>query len=204
MIKKLVIVGAGSHGYGVQTIVDALNKDSYEWDLLGYLDDDQNKSGVIGPTNEYIENAYYIIGVNTPELKKKIHKNIQIKKSATLIHPSALIGPNMVFGYGVAIFAGTVFTGKSTIGNHSHINVGSTISQGSKIGSYCSIGPGCNIAGQVTIGSNSLIGTGSSIINLIEIGENTKVGAGAVVTKSFPNSNQTVVGIPAKALVKNG
>lgn len=200
MIKKLVIVGAGSHGYGIQTIVHAINENRYEWDLLGYLDDDSSKAGVIGPVNSDIKSCYYIIGVNNPNLKKALHKNISLKKAATLIHPSALIGPNMTFGYGIAVFAGAIFTGKSTVGNHSHVNVGSTISQGSNIGEYCSIGPGCNIAGQVIIGSGTLVGTGASIVNLIKIGQDSKIGAGAVVINSFPEENKTIVGVPARCL----
>lgn len=53
-----------------------------------------------------------------------------------------------------------------------------------------------------TIGENVSIYTGAIVIGGIVLGDNCKIGAGAVVTKNVP-ANTTVVGNPAKILVKN-
>jgi hypothetical protein len=71
-VKNLVIIGAGSHGSGIETIVSAINDQVPTWNLLGYLDDDKNKAGVIGSVDKRIDNVYYVIGVNEPYLKRKM------------------------------------------------------------------------------------------------------------------------------------
>ena len=56
---------------------------------------------------------------------------------------------------------------------------------------------------QVTvIGDNVFIGTGAKILGNITIGDNVKVGANAVVLRSC-GSNVTLVGVPARVVVKS-
>ena len=74
------------------------------------------------------------------------------------------------------------------------------------------IGNNCNLSQFVTIGSNEgraavigdnvYIGPGAKLFGKIEIGNNVSIGANAVVTKSFPMSNVTIAGVPAK-VIKN-
>jgi acetyltransferase-like isoleucine patch superfamily enzyme len=61
--------------------------------------------------------------------------------------------------------------------------------------------PGVNLAGKVVVEKEVLIGSGANVLNGVTIGQQAKVGSGAVVTKNVL-PNQTVVGIPAKPLVK--
>jgi serine O-acetyltransferase len=51
------------------------------------------------------------------------------------------------------------------------------------------------------LGSNIFIGAGAKIIGNVVIGDNVKIGANAVVTKDAP-ANSTMLGIPARAMVK--
>ena len=150
-MRKLVIIGAGSHGSGIETIVSAINDNSPTWDLLGYLDDDLGKAGVIGSVSKEIDNAYYVIGVNEPYLKKKIFLKKRINSAATLVHPSVIIGDNVFLSGGVVLFPGVIITGNVLISSQSHINVGSTVSQGTTIGKFLSAA--ANI--QLSLGSIS-------------------------------------------------
>lgn len=50
------------------------------------------------------------------------------------------------------------------------------------------------------IGDNCDIGIGAKILGDIKLGNNITIGANAVVTKSFPENNITLTGIPAKQL----
>jgi serine O-acetyltransferase len=67
------------------------------------------------------------------------------------------------------------------------------------------IGPNClifqqvTLAGAVTLGYHVDLGAGAKILGPLRIGNHVNVGANAVVTKDTA-SNQTVVGIPAKAI----
>ena len=100
------------------------------------------------------------------------------------------IPPN-VFGPGLAIahYGTIVINGNARIGANTRVHVGVNIgtSAGSNdrcpvIGDNCYIGPGAKLFGQITIGSN------------------TAIGANAVVTKSFPEGNCTLAGVPAKRI----
>jgi acetyltransferase-like isoleucine patch superfamily enzyme len=54
----------------------------------------------------------------------------------------------------------------------------------------------------IRIGRNSLLTNGCTILPGVELGEHTVVAAGAVVTKSFPDGNQLLAGVPAKVIKK--
>lgn len=76
-----------------------------------------------------------------------------------------------------------------------------------KIGENCWIYPGVNIGANTKgpedvpiLGDNVYIGPGAKLFGKIEIGNNISIGANAVVTKSFPVSNVTLAGVPAKII----
>lgn len=52
----------------------------------------------------------------------------------------------------------------------------------------------------VVIGEKCWIGMNSVILPGINLGGNTIVAAGAVVTKSFPQGNVVLAGVPAKII----
>lgn len=98
--------------------------------------------------------------------------------------------PINVFGYGLNIaHYGTIIINPNVrIGNyckiHCCVNIGGTENLVPKIGNGCYIGPGAKIFGD------------------IQIGDNVSIGANAVVNKSF-GSKCTLVGVPARSIVKN-
>ncbi len=53
-------------------------------------------------------------------------------------------------------------------------------------------------SGPIIIGDNCLLAYGCTVLPGVEIGDNTIVAAGAVVTKSFPDGNCVLAGVPAK------
>lgn len=52
----------------------------------------------------------------------------------------------------------------------------------------------------IVIGDNCWLATNVTILSGVEIGNHTIVASGAVVTKSFPNGNQILAGVPAKVV----
>jgi len=52
----------------------------------------------------------------------------------------------------------------------------------------------------IKIGKNSLLSANCTILPGVELGEHTIVAAGAVVSKSFPQGNVLIGGIPAKVI----
>jgi acetyltransferase-like isoleucine patch superfamily enzyme len=57
-------------------------------------------------------------------------------------------------------------------------------------------------ADPIVIGKNSLLANNCTILPGVVLGQHTVVAAGAVVTKSFPEGNQLLAGIPAKVVKK--
>ncbi len=55
-------------------------------------------------------------------------------------------------------------------------------------------------ASPIDIGDNCWLGNNITILPGVELGEHTVVAAGSVVTKSFPEGNQIIGGIPAKVI----
>ncbi|KAF5048332.1 UDP-3-O-(3-hydroxymyristoyl)glucosamine N-acyltransferase [anaerobic digester metagenome] len=106
------------------------------------------------------------------------------------------IPPN-VFGAGLSIA-------------HAHLGcVGAC--PGARIGENCRIHVGVQIATKAgthgvcaTIGNNAFIGPNVIIIGDQVIGDNVAIGAGAVVTRSFPENDITIGGVPAKKIADKG
>lgn len=79
------------------------------------------------------------------------------------------------------------------------------VTPGTKVGRNCRVNAmvqfGPSKSGSPTIGDNCYIGPGAVILGGIVLGDNVKIGANAVVTKSFPDGNVTLIGIPATPML---
>ena len=104
------------------------------------------------------------------------------------IHPAAKIGKNMFIDHGHGVVIGET----SEIGNNVLIYHGVTLGGNS-------LNKGKR---HPTIGNNVIIGAGAKILGPLIIGDSARVGANAVVTKSV-KPNSTVMGIPAKMIIKS-
>jgi serine O-acetyltransferase len=81
------------------------------------------------------------------------------------------------------------------------------VNGGAKVGANCrlhvcvSIGTEAGKSSDApTIGDNCYIAPGVKMFGKIKLGPNMAIGANAVVTKSFPEGNATIGGIPAKVI----
>ena len=105
-IKKIVVIGATGGSADVGDIIKDINKINNEFDILGYLDDNESLWGkivydiiVLGGTDlieTFDDDVHFISGIgnqenfkNKPEIINKWGK--KTNKFATLIHPSAVI-----------------------------------------------------------------------------------------------------------------
>lgn len=211
-MKDIAIYGAGGFGREVVCLIEAINKDTPTWNLIGFFDDNIIKGTIINDIPvlggeedicNWSKELYLVLAIGSPEIKKNIFTRISNPKIfyPTLIHPSALLG-NCKFieiGKGCIICAGVILTVNIEVGDFVIFNLDCTVGHDSVIGSYSSFMPTVNISGEVTIGEEVYIGTGAKIINQLSIGEKVIIGAGAVVAKSLP-SCCTAVGIPAKPI----
>ena len=104
------------------------------------------------------------------------------------IHPAAKIGKNMFIDHGHGVVIGeTSEIGDNVLIYHGVTLGGNSLNKGKR---------------HPTIGNNVIIGAGAKILGPLKIGDSARVGANAVVTKPIL-ANSTVMGIPAKMVIKN-
>jgi sugar O-acyltransferase (sialic acid O-acetyltransferase NeuD family) len=114
----------------------------------------------------------------------------------TLVHPSAVVSRRTALGPGVAVDAGAVIAGFSTLDPHVRIGRRASIGHHTVIGRCSTVHPGSVISGNCRIGRQVTVGTGAVIIDGIEIGDGAVVAAGAVVTRPV-EAGAMVAGNPA-------
>jgi sugar O-acyltransferase (sialic acid O-acetyltransferase NeuD family) len=114
----------------------------------------------------------------------------------TIIHPSAIIAPEVDIENGVQIMAGVVVQPGSRLGENVIINTGARVDHDCLIDAHAHVAPGVTLCGNVHVGMGAHIGTGACIIQGITINAASIVGAGAVVVRDVP-AGVTVVGVPA-------
>ncbi|NOX49781.1 MAG: acetyltransferase [Gammaproteobacteria bacterium] len=102
-----------------------------------------------------------------------------------VIHPSAVIGGDVVLEEGVQVMAGVVIQPGTHVGQDTIINTGALIDHDCRIGSNCHIAPGVTLSGGVLVDVGAHLGTGATVIQNISIGKNSLVAAGSVVYKDL-------------------
>ncbi len=194
--KDVVIFGAGGHAHVIADIVVAKGDN-----VVAFLDDDSRVESA-GCINDYIKynNAEFIIGIGDSYIREKIAKQLYGKvKWYTATHPSAVISPSAVIGFGTVIMPNTVVNARTVIGNHCIINSGAVVEHDNQISNYSHISVGAKLGGTVFVGEKTWIGIGTTVINNISICENCIIGAGATVIRDIKDKG-TYVGNPVRKI----
>ncbi|WP_343033673.1 acetyltransferase [Alkalicoccus luteus] len=200
-------MGSGGHG----KVIADIAIQTQEWENIYFLDDQEIGPvmgiSVVGKMNEYhkyIKSHYFIVGIGNNSIREKIvnELNNSHAKFATIIHPNACIGSDVIINHGTVIMAGSIINSSTRIGHHSIINTGANVDHDNLIMNFVHISPGVNLAGGVKVGTKTWLGIGSSVINNIDIHSNCIIGAGSVVIHNIIIEG-TYVGSPAKLIRKN-
>ena len=211
-MKSVVIVGAGGFGREVLEIFKDQNKISKTWDILGFIDENQELQGklvngypVLGSLDWLREhrgdNLGCVCAIGTCETRKQVVE--KLRETGTnfynAIHPSVIMSEFVELGKDVIICAGSILTVNIKIGDHVHINLNSTIGHDAIIGDYCTINPIVKINGNNHLGEGVYVGTGATFIQEVSVGDWSTIGAGAVVIEDIPK-RVVAVGMPAKVV----
>lgn len=212
-MKKLVIFGAGGFGREVLQLVRDVNREAPAWECAGFLVDD-------GPQAETLVQGLPVLGgvdwlrcnpdvevvvaVGEPAARKKIVERLVSVGAvfATLIHPRAWLGEYVSVGRGCVICAGALITTDIRLGEHVHVNIGTTIGHDSLLSDFVTVSPGVNVSGKVRLGDGVFLGSGAVLLPGVSVGEGAVIGANSVVLADLP-PGCTAVGVPAK-VVKSG
>lgn len=213
-MTSIVIVGAGGFGREVLEIFKDQNKISKTWDILGFIDDNEELHGkkingypILGGLDWFREhndnNLGCVCAIGTCEIRKRVVERLQETgvNFYNAIHPSVIMSEFVELGKGVIICAGSILTVNIKIGDHVHINLDSIIGHDAVIGKYCTVNPLVAINGNNHLGEGVYVGTGATFIQEVSVGSWSTIGAGSVVIENVPEK-VVVVGVPAK-VIKN-
>lgn len=83
-MKDIIIIGAGGLAREIQCIIEKINEESFQWNLLGFIDENLDNKGkhlngveIIGNfedviESKYVNNMYYVCAIGDTDIKKDL------------------------------------------------------------------------------------------------------------------------------------
>lgn len=211
-MKKMLLVGAGSHALGVAETIQQVG----EYSPHGMVTDNPEKHGktycgvpVLGAL-EMMEELF-TAGVHYAHLaffsggkglkRKKLYQKLLETgfMLPTLRHPSSLLSGSASLGQACYMGIGSIVQPATLVHENSVIATGAIVEEQCNIGQNVIVGPRCVIGAGVKIGDDSMIGMGAMILPGVQIGKYATVAAGAVVHRNIENGRR-VAGVPARPI----
>ena len=211
-MNDLIVLGASGFGREVIWAAERQNKTKPTWNILGFMDDDDNLQEslingykVLGKMSDVIfyPDAFFVVAVGASKTREMIVERLKVInptiRFGTIIDPSVEMSDYVTIGEGSVICAHTIITVNVSIGSHVIINLDCTVGHDAIINNFVTLYPSVNVSGATIIGRAVELGTGMQIIQGRRIGSYSILGAGAVVVRDIPEKC-TAVGSPAKPI----
>jgi sugar O-acyltransferase (sialic acid O-acetyltransferase NeuD family) len=195
MLKQnLIIISAGEFGREVYTWAQQAIKKGALWTLKGFLDDRSNileelnyDVGIISSVEQYTpeSNDVFLCAIGEPKSKKKYCDEVLRKGGifTTLIHPTALLGPNVRIGIGSIICPFTQLSCEIEVGRFVTFGTFSSAAHDTVIGDWCQISGHCGLNGKSALEEGVFLGSHTVILPGVHVGAWAYVGAGSIVLK---------------------
>lgn len=212
-MERIILIGGGTH---VRYCIDIIEKEG-RYIIAGIIDSKAPVGSIISgyevlgrqeDIKEIINKhnvAAGIITIGDNYSRYQVYNQITSIESnfgfVNAIHPSVIIGSNVVLGKGIVMMAGCIINPGSKIGDFTFFATGAQVEHDNIIGDYASVSAGSITGGKVAIGKFSAITLGVVIADRLTIGENCVVGSGSLVLKDLPD-NVLAYGSPCRVVRK--
>jgi sugar O-acyltransferase (sialic acid O-acetyltransferase NeuD family) len=185
--------------HNIVGIIDSkrsINTELFNYKIIGI------QENIINLIKEYnIEGCVITIGDNWS--RKVVHEEVSRlapeMRWPNAIHPSVIIGKNVVLGQGILAMAGVIINTGAYLGNFTNYFTRCNIEHDCYICDYSSVSAGVVLGGKVKIGMLSAIALNATIFDRITIGENSVIGAASLITNDVPD-NVLIYGNPGKII----
>lgn len=212
-MTPLVIFGSGGMGREALAIVRAMNEVGGDWGFLGFVADwpedldavDRAGSAFIGTPEQAVAaglvpgGTHYAVGVGDSAARARIDARLSGLgwQAASLIHPAATVGPDVLLGPGSIVCPAACITTSVRIGRGSIVNVAASVHHDASLGEFVTLSPHAAVLGRARVGDRSTIHSAAVVLPRVRVGRDCVAGAGAVVLNDVPDGS-VVVGVPAR------
>lgn len=208
--RPVIVLGAGGHA---KVAIAALQAAGVE--IVGAADSDAATHGksilgvkVLGGDEAVMkrnkDEIALVNGVGSTQPSPRRRDVFERFKQAgygfrAVMHPSAMVGPEVDIGEGAQIMAGAVIQPGCRIGTDAIVNTRASVDHDCVIGAHAHVAPGAVLGGGVRVGEGAHIGAGSTVIQNISVGAGALVSAGAAVVADVAAGGR-VAGVPARKM----
>lgn len=203
--ERVVILGAGNLGQQMVGLAEAIEAETSQYRLIGFLDPGVTETEVWGipvlGDDSLLPSltASYVLGVGLPSLRRKLDTLAHEagRAPASLIHPDARIGKYASVGPGAVMFETSQVLAGASVGRHGTMAINTFVAHHAEVGDYVVMAGSSSVGARAHVGDEVILGIGSIILGDVTVGDRAVVGAGAVVTKDV-KPDTCVVGVPAR------
>ncbi|MBI9032064.1 hypothetical protein JEZ13_08715 [bacterium] len=211
-MEKIIILGGIGNGTVIaQAIVDANNRGSNEYEIVGYLNDREEVGssiegfpvlGKIKEASNFAKQGYKFINtlyrIDGQQERLDLFQSLELVDSdlAIFVHPTAFVAPNVEIEPGAVIMPYVMISAGAMIGKGTLIMVGASIGHNTKLGPYNHIAAQAVVGAYIETGIGVHIGLNATVRENLVIGDHATLGMGAVLTKNI-NQKEIWIGNPA-------
>jgi sugar O-acyltransferase (sialic acid O-acetyltransferase NeuD family) len=207
---ELILVGAGAFGREVAVWARDAARVHGAWKLRGFLDNRPEALACYGleepvlgapETWQPAPHERFVCTIGDPAGKLKLCRSLEQRgaRFATIVHPTAIVGPHCMIGDGSILCPYAVVTTHATLGRHVTLNLHATVGHDAVLGDGCTLNCHADVTGRAVLGEGVFLGSHASVLPGTKVGDYARIAAGSVALDKV-SAGATVIGVPARRL----